>query len=268
MVNRTYSIPHFKKPHVPAQQSDAIVLRMTPWSETSLIGSLYTRDFGKISVVAKGARRPKSPFEAALDLLSVCRVVFIDKSSDSLYVLTEAKLSRRFRTTGGELLRLYCAYYLVELLEKLTDQHDPQRELFDLAVDTIRQLEHSESEVRCVVLRFELQLLRLTGHLPSFRLCAQCGCEVEAKSGWLTYGPLSTGVLCNQCSTGGRQLMRIPIAVRDYVEGFADAAWQSIPVTEYVEGHRATIRAMMIKTFTCMLDQRLKLHPYLEELGR
>jgi DNA repair protein RecO (recombination protein O) len=240
---------------------------MTPWSETSLIGSLYTRDFGKISVVAKGARRPKSPFEAALDLLSVCRVVFIEKSGDSLNVLTEAKLARRFRTAGGQLLRLYCAYYVVELLEKLTDEHDPQSELFDLAQATIRQLEQVELDERATVLRFELQLLRLIGHLPSLRKCAQCGLTVEA-TGWITYGLISTGVLCQKCSAGVGQLMRIPVAVRDYVDSFTGDAWQAIPLTNYTDNHRATIRAMMNKTLTCMLDQRLKLHPYLEELGR
>ncbi len=62
---------------MPAEQTDALVLRLIPWSETSFIASIYTREFGKLSVLAKGARRPKSPFEAALDLLSICRVVFI-----------------------------------------------------------------------------------------------------------------------------------------------------------------------------------------------
>lgn len=253
---------------MPIQQTEALVLRMTPWSESSLIGSLYTRDFGKVSVVAKGARRPKSPFEAALDLLSVCRVVFIDKSTDALYVLTEAKLVQRFRTIDRQLLRLYCAYYVVELLEKLTDQHDSQPHLFEMTVDTLRSLERKEVEVRAAILRFEIQLLRLTGHLPSFQLCAQCGNQVQSHGDWINYGPLSTGVLCSQCAPGSRQLMRIPVVVRDFVETYADANWQTIAMDHYIDHHRATIRAMMTRTFTCMLDQRLKLQHYLEELGR
>lgn len=104
-----------------SEQTDAIVLRMHPWSETSLIGSLFTREHGKVSVVAKGARRPKSPFEAALDLLSECRVLFISKSGDSLSILTEAKLLKRFQQVDRNLQRLYSAYYLVELLEKFTE---------------------------------------------------------------------------------------------------------------------------------------------------
>ena len=81
-----------------AEKTDAIVLRVIDFSETSCVVTLMTRDFGKITALAKGARRRKSPFEAALDLLSVCRIVFLRKTSGAMDLLTEAKLQRRFRT--------------------------------------------------------------------------------------------------------------------------------------------------------------------------
>lgn len=77
---------------MPAEKTLAIVLRVVEFSETSCIATLFTRDFGKIGALAKGARRPKSPFDSALDLLAVCRIVFIDKSADVLDLLTEARL--------------------------------------------------------------------------------------------------------------------------------------------------------------------------------
>jgi DNA repair protein RecO (recombination protein O) len=70
------------------EKSPAIVLRVVDWSETSSVVTLFTREFGKVRGLAKGARRPKGPFESALDLLAVCRVVFIRKSSDALDLLT------------------------------------------------------------------------------------------------------------------------------------------------------------------------------------
>ena len=285
-----------------SEQTDAIVLRMHSWSETSLIGSLYTRDYGKVSVLAKGARRPKSPFEAALDLLSVCRVLFIAKPGGSLSLLTEAKLIKRFHHTGRNLQRLYAAYYLVELLEKFTEQgfdefhreklgdqqgrfirfdrshlvtrqtlvsttKSDQTELFDLAYDTLRQLERAEGDVRAIVLRLELQLLRISGHAPSLRSCVHCGNGISG-GGWVIYSPVSCGVLCTGCSTGVRFLMRIPRSVCDLLERFSTSDWRSVSLDNYTQDNRAAIRTMMLKTITNLVDQKLKLQPYLEELRR
>ena len=77
-----------------SEKSLALVLRVVEFSESSCVATLYTRDFGKIGVLAKGARRPKSPFEAALDLLAICRIVFLRKSADGLHVLTDRKSTR------------------------------------------------------------------------------------------------------------------------------------------------------------------------------
>src|SRR5204863_4232737 len=99
----------------------AIVLRLVEFSETSLVTTLFTEDFGKVGALAKGARRPKSAFEGALDLLALVRILFLRKSSDSLDLLTEARLERRFRSAQRDLPRLYAGYYVAELLAELTD---------------------------------------------------------------------------------------------------------------------------------------------------
>ncbi len=144
------------------EKSDAVILRVVEFSNTSCVVTAYTRNFGKISGLAKGARRPKSPFEAALDVLAICHLVFIHKASDSLDVLTEAKLERRFRAAARDLNRLYAAYYLVELLSAMTDPADPQPELYDLIEAALVGLDSDEG-VDEWVLRFELRLLSLVG---------------------------------------------------------------------------------------------------------
>ncbi len=80
-----------------AEKTLAIVLRVIEFSETSCVVTLYTREFGKITGLAKGARRKKSPFESALDVLALVRLVFLRKTPPALDLLTEAKLERRFR---------------------------------------------------------------------------------------------------------------------------------------------------------------------------
>ncbi len=252
---------------MPAEQTDALVLRVYPWSETSCIASIYTRGFGKLSVLAKGARRPKSPFEAALDLLSICRVVFIPKSGDALDLLTEAKLVRRYRAGSSDLLRLYSGYYVAELLDRLTDKGDEQPELFELAEATLLELAKPEVELRAIVLRFELQMLRMVGHLPTWRMCAQCGEQVPAGEN-ATFGLLASGVLCDRCRPGSRHMIQLPDSVRETLEKFSEPTWQEIPLSDYPTSHRSVLRNVVKQYLTVLLDRKMNLHAYLEELGR
>src|SRR4029077_5442289 len=158
-----------------SEKATALVLKVVEFSEISSIVTLFTREFGKVRGLAKGARRPKGPFESALDLLALCRIVFLRKSSDALDLLTEAKLERRFRAADRDLSSLYAGYYVAELLNELTDDADPHPELFDAASDTLLALAGGRSTVLALVVRFELLALRLLGHLPSLDACVECG---------------------------------------------------------------------------------------------
>ena len=66
------------------EKADALVIRQVDFSESSRVVTFFSREFGKFAALAKGAKRLKGPFDAALDLLSACRVVFIRKSSGTL----------------------------------------------------------------------------------------------------------------------------------------------------------------------------------------
>lgn len=252
-----------------SEKTEALVLRVIEFSETSLIVTLMTRDFGKTSAVAKGARRPKSAFEGALDLLAVCRVLIIQKSGDMLDLLTEAKLERRFRAGQRDLRRLYAGYYLAELLRELTDQHDPSPALYDLATDTLLALD-GDTEVDACLLRFELQMLRIIGHLPVIDSCAVCG---EASAGLLPdlsvrnsrvpFGWQAGGVVCAACrpSTRGIVMMRSQAFewLRDAIaEPAAEASSHELP-----SEIRGEMRGVMNQYLTHLIGSPLKLKPYI-----
>ena len=196
-----------------SEKSLAIVLRVTEYSETSCIVNLLTRDFGRIGAIAKGARRPKSPFDTAIDVLAVCQVVFINKPS-ALSILTEAKLERRFRSSETDLKCLYAGYYVIELLRTLTDEGDPTPELFDLTHEMLIQLDEdnfSENELNHWLLRFELALLDLLGQLPMLTRCVSCGREKTMLSE-VNFGLNAGGVLCQTCRRGKPNVVQISSA--------------------------------------------------------
>ncbi|HBJ38816.1 MAG TPA: DNA repair protein RecO [Planctomycetaceae bacterium] len=190
------------------EQTDAIVLRMVPFSETSLIVTLYTRDLGRISALAKGARRPKSPFEGSLDLLSVCRIVVICKSSDALELLTEAKLQRRFRAAQKSLVRLYCGYYVAEMLRLWTDDGASSDELYDLTLRTIQNIDGDGDALRAVV-QFELSAMRILGNVPATQSCVCCGQDIDPDGARVAFAYELGGVLCQECRSRQRGVVSI-----------------------------------------------------------
>ena len=244
-----------------SEKATAIVLRTVEFSETSLVLTLFTREFGKVRGLAKGARRLKSAFESALDLLALCRIVFLRKSSEALDLLTEAKLLRRFRPAGRDLLSLYAAYYVAELLDALTDDYDPHPELFDLADDTLGTLSAGEP-VATRLLRFEMISLRLLGHLPSLETCVDCGTHVPL-SGRVAFGEMDGGVLCARCRVGKRQVASVSAGALRVMAQFAEPESQTWRRTEIEPRLGGELRGVLNRYLCSLLGRRPRMHEYL-----
>ena len=248
---------------MPAEKATAIVLRTIEFSESSLVVTLFTREAGKVRALAKGGRRLKGPFESALDLLALCRIVFLRKSSEALDLLTEAKLQRRFRPAGRELSSLYAGYYVAELLSGLTDDYDPHPELFDLTDQTLQALADGQPVAR-LVLRFELGALRILGHLPSLDACVQCGVEVRL-AGRVAFGQLDGGVLCAKCRGGRRQVASVSAGALRTMAQLADPLSQSWQRIEIDTTSRGEIRGLLNHYIANLLGHAPRMQRYLTQ---
>lgn len=247
-----------------SEKTRAIVLRVIEFSESSSIVTLFTEDFGKVSALAKGAKRPKSAFEGALDLLALIRIVFLRKSSDALDLLTEARLERRFRSATRELARLYAGYYVAELLAELTDAGDPHPPLFAAAEATLAAIDGGQPLAE-TVLRFELTALREAGHSPSLTQCAVCGKEVSIGQGRVAFGMTAGGVLCADCRPGRRQVVSVSGAVIDKLRTAADDEVDSTLTIE--PALRGELRAIMNNYFAHLIGHKLRMPEHLGALA-
>ncbi len=248
-----------------SEKSDAIILRLVEFSETSLIVTMLTRDFGKMTALAKGARRRKSPFEAALDLLSICRIVFLHKSSGAMDLLTEAKLERRFRAGTKDLKRLYCGYYVAELLSKLTDDADPHPELFDLAERTIVAFDQGDDSVFLTLLRFELRTLTILGHQPMMTRCVVCGEDNDDQEKRMYFGLVEGGRLCDQCRPGKTNVISVSrqsVALLKLMLDDGDA-WKNFNCSDLNQGE---VRQLVNRYIAHLIGNPLRLHSYLKSI--
>jgi len=146
------------------ERTEAIVLRTHPVTETSLVVTWFTREFGKLKTMAKGARRPKSPFRGKIDLFYLDEIVFLRSRRSDLHLLHDCFLEKPHATLRDSVRSLAAASYAVELVEVATEPEDASPRIFRLLRDVLDALEHGHGEA--LLIWFELKLLAAAGWKP------------------------------------------------------------------------------------------------------
>jgi DNA repair protein RecO (recombination protein O) len=248
---------------VAAVRTQALVVRTVEVFETSLVVTLFTRELGKVSALAKGGRRLKSPFQGGLDLLGVSDIVVLHKASEALDLLTEAAPTERFGSLRRDLAALYAGYYIAELLSDLTDFHDPHPKLFDAATITLRHLGDPSLRTRRL-LRFELACLRELGLMPALDACAHCGAAVAARGDAVAFGLATGGVLCPACRPGQPHVATLSGRTLEAIRVLAapGPAWRAL---DPGAATLAPVRATLGSIISHLLGRRPRLLAYLGE---
>ena len=246
------------------ESDDALVLHRIDFSETSLVLTVLTRNFGKIRALAKGGRRLKSPFESALDTLAQIRVSFLHKKSDSLDLLTESTLIRRFTVTEQNLTGLFGAFYVVELIDLLTTDNDPSPRIFDLAVAVLAQLATGTFIGRSII-RFEQRLLREVGQQPSLDRCVDCGDRIDDEQNRIAFGHLDGGVLCPRCRSGHQQVTLVSRNALRAMQILNGNDWKRFPLEKSV---RSEIRGLLNNYLSHLIGWRPKLFDWFGFIGK
>lgn len=190
-------------------RTEAIALGRTDYSDSSQIVTFYTRDYGKIRVLAKGFKRSSGRHSSkAVDLLSQYQILFIKKEYTSLHTLTEAVLHNNYPALRNDLDKYYRASYMAELTNEFTVENDPQEQLFDILADTLVGISTDHDPiVRSLV--FEIKLLKILGYLPDWGCCVECRNRIQQVSG-VRFSAKEGGGLCKKCQMKSPQGIVVP----------------------------------------------------------
>lgn len=155
------------------------VLHSHPWKETSLLLDVFSRHYGRVALVAKGAKRPTSALRPVLLGLQPCTAAWSGRGE--VRTLTRVDWCGGVAPLAG--LPLLCGFYFNELLVRLLAREDAHEALFDAyhhAVGELAARPHAGSaEVEPVLRRFELALLRELGHLPALDRLSGSGAALQ-----------------------------------------------------------------------------------------
>ncbi len=179
-----------------ATKTLAFVLSTQDYRDTSLLGSFYTKDFGKIRGIVKGIRDARGRYGSTLEPFSLNEILFYRrKRGGDLHQVTQIDLAELFLQVREDLERLATASYFTELLNELVEVEDPNARIFHLMEDSLRFLASGASCKRSARI-FEVKLLDLLGFMPEIRTCVKC----QANDPQPAYFSVSLGgIQCKSC---------------------------------------------------------------------
>ena len=187
--------------------SDAIILKSMKYGETSRIVTLFTREFGRIGIIAKGARGKKARFGAALDIMSHSRIVFYRKDTRDLQLLSQADLIEQFNRVIDDPSRLMLGFAMIEFLNASVHGEEQHTELFDLLLHSLQQLGSIEKHPENALLLYLVHLADAFGVGLDLEHCLRCRSnfgDESVLSGRALFSAPDGGFYCSACAAGLR----------------------------------------------------------------
>ncbi|MDX6497705.1 MAG: repair protein RecO [Blastocatellia bacterium] len=180
--------------------TDAIVLRTYNLAEADRIAVCLTRSAGLVRAVAKGARRMKSRFGAALEPFTLIRLAFYERENRDLVSISSAEILRSHFDLAAQPDASEVLAYMGELVSEFAPPHEANEKLFRMLSACVEALEIAPESSRLILRYFEVWLLRLAGLWPDLRSCSDCGAQLsESDTACLD---VEVNPHCQRCSRG------------------------------------------------------------------
>lgn len=183
------------------KRSEAVVINVLDHGEADRIVTFYCPVLGKLSGIAKGAKRSKKRFVNKLEVFSWLEVIYDDSGRGSLVRIIEAELLDPFISLREHYDRYVVAALIVELMLSWTRENDADEELFPLLLWALNSLNTGQQPHSTGIL-FQIRLLGIMGYRPDLGACAKCG-RLDAAGGPYVFSPGRKGLVCAACRPGG-----------------------------------------------------------------
>ena len=179
-------------------QTLAVVLQVTDHGDADKIVTCYSASLGKLSGIAKGAKRSKKRLVNKLELFSLLDLSYAESRTSSLMRIDQAELLHSFPTLRNDYGRYTAATLLCEQMLQWTREHDADPGLFALIRWALTSLEQGQPPFATVIL-FEIRMLDLLGYRPNLAGCLQCGTLTPARRPY-HFSTSRSGLVCKTCN--------------------------------------------------------------------
>lgn len=240
----------------------AIVLKRRDMGEADRLLTVFARDRGKLTLLAKGVRRQASRKAGHLEPFT-CTDLLVAKGK-SLDLVTQAETITAHRLLREDLWRSSWAYYVVELVDAFTQEADPNAVLFDLLSETLNRLDNPETNLALAVRYYELHALALAGYQPQLFRCVHCDALLKPEVNFLSLE--RGGCLCPQHGAHHPDTIALPLAVLKVLRYLQINDWEQVAQLQLSPEVASQVEGLLGHYIVFHLEHTLRSATFLEKL--
>lgn len=251
-----------------SQTTPAVVLRSWPYGESDKVVSFLTEHHGKITGIAKGAKRSRKRFSNSLEPFSVVNLRFHDRPNSTLAFILSADLQLGYRRLVTSLESIAFASYLVEITDGLVAEREENRVVFQHLTDSLRFLEERGASLTFLAF-FELKLMSLAGYTPHLSSCRRCHCNRDRNDGSLQwhFSPREGGVLCGSCSKMRQDSVPVTTAALQTLSSFQENLSLKTPACDVSLPGIAEIRSVLSRFIQIYINREIKSAAFIQQFS-
>lgn len=244
------------------QKVEGIVIRSIDYGESNKILTIYSKEKGKIGVLARGAKKPNSRLSSISQLFTYGQYLF--RASRGLGTLSQGEMIHSFRALRSDIIKTAYAAYIVELTDKLTEDRVASPALFHLLHQSLQAIdENVDAEV--ITFIFEIKMLNVAGITPQLNHCAYCG-NVNEK--YVSFSIKEGGFLCRHCVTVDPHHIRMSHATQKLLKLFLKVNVNQIGKISLRKTTRTEIKKIIHAYYDAYSGLHLKSRKFLSQLDK
>jgi DNA repair protein RecO (recombination protein O) len=244
-----------------AQRVEAIVLRHSDWGEADRLLWLFTRELGKVKVIAKGVRKPRSRKAGHLEPFT--RVELMLAKGRDLPIVTQAEAKDAYLALREDLVRVGYASYVIELLDRFTYEEGENHALYRLLSETLSRIS-METEPAFAVRYYEVRLLDLLGFRPQLLGCVNCGEEIKAEDQYFSFE--KGGVICPRCGSKEGGVRPVSVQALRILRHFQRSNYAEAQRLKLSSNVDRELESMMGNYLTYLLERGLNSPAFLKQV--
>lgn len=182
-------------------QTDGVVLHAMDYRDTSKIVSLYTKNFGKIKVIAKGVRSQKNKFGSSLEPMTISSIVLYKKKHRDLHLLSKSEIAVVLNDLFDNSDRMFTGLAVIELVNMVMHDEEENEKVYGMLVHALQTINDAEKNHINVLMAFMIKLFEQFGFGLTLSSCSSCGKAIdEVKAGKILLKLSDGKFVCEECA--------------------------------------------------------------------